>query len=89
LRFYSNNTIVRYTTHLPERIRLDGDYEVGLAELIHPWNWSNVNNGDGSKRMKGHNWQRQYETGEFVIESGFYENEAVLAKLPVRKLTSR
>ena len=44
--FYPSNKIARYVTKLPERIRLEGDYEVGLSELVYPHTWYNVDNGD-------------------------------------------
>ncbi len=45
--YYPNNTTARYITKLPERIHLDGDYEVGLSELVYPRNWYNVDNKEG------------------------------------------
>jgi hypothetical protein len=39
-----SNAGARYVTKLPERIRLDDDYEVGLSELVYPHTWYNVNN---------------------------------------------
>jgi hypothetical protein len=42
-----SNAGARYVTKLPERIRLDGDYEVGLSELVYPHTWYNVDNRDG------------------------------------------
>ena len=32
--YYPDNTIARYVVKLPERIRLDGNYEVGLSEIV-------------------------------------------------------
>ena len=34
--YYPNNTVARFVTKLPERIRIEGDYEMGLAEIIYP-----------------------------------------------------
>ena len=44
---YPNNTIARYVTKLPERIRLEGDYEVGLSDFVYPHTWYNVDNRTG------------------------------------------
>jgi hypothetical protein len=44
--YYPDNTIARFTTKLPERIRLEGEYEMGLAEIIYPHTWYNVDNED-------------------------------------------
>jgi hypothetical protein len=44
--YYPDNTIARFVTKLPERIRLEGEYEMGLAEIIYPHTWYNVDNED-------------------------------------------
>jgi hypothetical protein len=33
--YYPDNTLARFVTKLPERIRLEGEYEMGLAEIIY------------------------------------------------------
>ncbi len=38
-------------------------------------------------RIRCQNWRKQYEIGEFVLESGFYESEAALAKTLSEKVT--
>ena len=40
--FYPNNTVAKYTTKLANRIELDGEWEVGLVELMYPCNWFNL-----------------------------------------------
>ena len=45
IKYYPNNTVAHFTTKLPHRIRLDGDYEVGLAEFIYPHSWFNFSKG--------------------------------------------
>jgi hypothetical protein len=44
--YYPDNTIAHFVTKLPERIRLEGEYEMGLAEIIYPHTWYNVDNED-------------------------------------------
>jgi hypothetical protein len=34
--YYPDNTIARFVIKLPERIRLEGEYAVDLAEIIYP-----------------------------------------------------
>ncbi|HSN23965.1 MAG TPA: hypothetical protein VLS45_07330 [Methylomicrobium sp.] len=46
MRYYPGNTVAHYVTKLSERILLDGEYEVGLAEIIYPHSWFNVDNRD-------------------------------------------
>lgn len=36
------NIIGNYTTHLPQSIHLDGEWEVGLSEIIYTKNWFNL-----------------------------------------------
>lgn len=42
LDLYSDNTLTSYTVHLPETIRLEGEYEVGLQSIIWPRSFYNV-----------------------------------------------
>lgn len=37
------NTIANYTTKLPQRIILEGEWEVGLAEISYTLSWYNIN----------------------------------------------
>lgn len=71
--YYPNNTVARFVTKLPERIRLEGDYEMGLAEIIYPHSWYNVDNTDGRY------WIAAVKVGEEAfpkvqLESGYYED---------------
>ena len=43
--YYPNNTVARYTTKLANKIELDGDWEVGLAEISMPSMVDNVVQG--------------------------------------------
>lgn len=44
LGVYPDNTIARYSTKLSKTIDLDGQYEVGLSEIIYPTNYFNFDN---------------------------------------------
>jgi hypothetical protein len=46
MKYYPDNTMAKYTTTLSNRIELDGDWEVGLAEIIYPCSWYNVKQQD-------------------------------------------
>jgi hypothetical protein len=46
-KYYPDNTVARFVTRLSETVRLDGEYEMALAEIIYPHNWFNVDNKDG------------------------------------------
>ena len=44
LKNYPSNTLSEYTTQLPRRIQIDGEWEVALAEIQYPRTWNNVKN---------------------------------------------
>jgi hypothetical protein len=46
-KYYPNNTVARFVTKLPETIRLQGQYEMALVEIIYSHNW--YNDSDESK----------------------------------------
>jgi hypothetical protein len=41
VKYFPNNTVAHYTTKLPESLNLNGDYEVGLSEIIYTKSWHN------------------------------------------------
>ncbi|GIY01470.1 hypothetical protein CDAR_196631 [Caerostris darwini] len=43
LHYFPNNKISSFVTQLPSPITLDGKWEVGLAEIIYPHTWYNIN----------------------------------------------
>ncbi len=43
MELYSNNTLTEFTTQLPHALDLKGYWEVGLAEIQYPHDWSNIN----------------------------------------------
>ena len=45
-KYYPENTTSCFRTKLSDRIDLDGEYEVGLAQFIYPHSWFNFNNSD-------------------------------------------
>ena len=72
-KFYPENTTACFKTKLSERIELDGEYEVGIAQLIYPHSWFNFNNNqnfyvpyfpeDGSPEIR-----RKFRSGNFADE---------------------
>jgi len=42
MEYYPNNTLTKYTTKLHNEISLQGEWEVGLSEMIFPRNWFNI-----------------------------------------------
>jgi hypothetical protein len=49
--YYPNNMVAPFVTKLPEHIRLEGDYEIELAEFIYSHSWYNADNKDGKYRI--------------------------------------
>ena len=44
---YPYNTMANFKTKLPNRIELDGRWEVGLVEMQYPHTWYNLREGEG------------------------------------------
>ena len=42
MKTHPNNTLTRYVTHLSNRVDLDGEWEVGLSEIMFPRTWYNA-----------------------------------------------
>lgn len=43
LDLYQDNSLTSYTVHIPERIVLEGEYEIGLQSIIWPRTFYNIN----------------------------------------------
>jgi hypothetical protein len=72
---YPNNTVARFVTKLPERIRLEGDYEIALAEINYPHSWYNVDNTDGTYWLAV-SQKHNANFAKILVPSGYYENAA-------------
>ena len=66
MNYYPYNTLTNYTTKLHSEISLQGDWEVGLSEIIFPKNWLNIGEGQvvtvvmyAIKYPKGHEDYRE------------------------------
>jgi hypothetical protein len=82
-KFYPENTTASFITRLCERIHLDGEYEVGLCELIYPHSWYNFNNeADNIFLHFGENPK------DCILDSGEYKNEQSLIATVNSKLNS-
>lgn len=77
-KYYPENTIASFRTKLSDRIELDGEYEVGLAQLIYPYSWFNFYNKDGSMYVNVYNGVS--EPQKIVFTSGQFHDEATLMK---------
>lgn len=70
-KYYPDNTIARFITKLPETIRLQGYYEMALAEIIYPHTWNNVNNENGDFWIAAAYTDAVHKV---LIPSGYYDD---------------
>jgi hypothetical protein len=79
LEFNPQNTIARITVKLPETIRLDGDFEFGLAEIIYPHSWYNLNNLTRQYwigvKSEGSDIRLYYVKSEFYADGTVFANQ--------------
>jgi hypothetical protein len=76
----SNGTSSRYDVKLPERIRLDDDYELGVTEIAYPYTWYNVDNDDEKYWIGAYNVvTNQFPFPKMHLKSGFYGDGETLA----------
>lgn len=66
---HPNNTVAKYTTKLPTMIELDGDYEVGLAEITYPRSYYNIDVGECWIEIWRHDGDLMRS---FVLNEGYY-----------------
>jgi len=68
-------------TRLPERIRFDGEYEVGLSEIVYPYTWYNVDNGSETLWVGAFNMSTNQLIKTYV-KSGYYrDGDAFISSL--------
>jgi hypothetical protein len=83
---FPDNTIARFVTKLPERIRLEGENEMGLAKVIYPHTWYNVDNEDET------HWVAAIGSGRdrmqtVYLPSGYYESGSDIAAVLNREFS--
>ncbi|GFT78283.1 uncharacterized protein TNCV_4451421 [Trichonephila clavipes] len=52
MHFFPENKISHFKTQLPSSVYLNGEWEVGLSEIIFPHSWLNVNETNNYFRYK-------------------------------------
>ncbi|GFY67971.1 uncharacterized protein TNIN_431361 [Trichonephila inaurata madagascariensis] len=52
MHFFPENKISHFKTRLPSPVYLNGEWEVGLSEIIYPQSWLNVNGTNNYFRYK-------------------------------------
>ena len=80
MSFFPNNTTTNYTTHLPREVKLDGDWDVGLAEIHIP---CTVNHIQESEAIIAYAYEKPGESGPseggYIFPHGHYESLTELA----------
>lgn len=65
---------------LPEPIRLTGDYELGVSEIVYPHTWYNVDNGDEKYWVAAYNvYTNTFPVPKMYLKSGYYRDEETFA----------
>jgi hypothetical protein len=86
VNYYPGNTASHFVAKLPERVRLEGNYEVGLSEIIYPHTWNNVDN------KKQTYWVGVLGSGELFsgiayVKTGYYRDGNAFASSLTQQLT--
>jgi hypothetical protein len=74
LTVYPDNTIAKYVTKLSKNIDLDGEYEVGLSEIIYPTNYFNFDNREKVYKFWIHTETDDVVTKKRLVRSGHYNS---------------
>ena len=75
--YFENNTVTNYVTKLCKPINLQGDWEVGLAEIQYPHTWYNINPSDVVMRLKTSKGAPVYNTR---LKPGLYDTPRKLIR---------
>jgi hypothetical protein len=70
-KYYPDNAVAYFVTKLPKTVRLDGEYQKALAEIIYLHNWFNVDIKDGTDWFAASR-QEQTDFRKICIPSGYY-----------------
>ena len=73
-KYYPENTTASYKTKLSERLDLDGEYEIGLVQIIYPRSWYNFNNESKNMSITFHPFD-EGESITHVFQSGQFPDE--------------
>jgi hypothetical protein len=71
--------VAKCTTKLSNRIELDGDWEVGLAEIIYPCSWYNMKQEIMTQSILVENID-SFQSVDYNLHAGHYQSPIQLAK---------
>ena len=74
MEYFPDNKTSNFVTKLLRTLQLDGEWEVGLAEIDYPHTWYNIREGKNSVEIYApDNLYLVFKTAEFSIQPGYYE----------------
>ena len=83
LNYYPENTLANYKTKLPQLFDLEGEWEVGLAEMQFPITWYNLSESEAHLYLLGKEVGgkgKGYPWVDVSPPAGYYENPEALVK---------
>ena len=74
MEYFPDNKTSNFVTKLSRTLQLDGEWEVGLAEIDYPHTWYNIREGKNSVEIyTPDNLDLVFKTVEYSIQPGYYE----------------
>ena len=75
MQYFPDNKTLNFVTKLSRTLQLDGEWEVGLAEIDYPHTWYNIRKGKNSVEIYvPDKLYLVFQTVEYSIQPGYYEN---------------
>ena len=74
MQCFPDNKTSNFVTKLSRTLQLDGEWEVGLAEIDYPHTWYNIREGKNSVEIYAQDkLYLVFQTVEYSIQPGYYE----------------
>ncbi len=89
LDFFPENTLTHYKVRLPYTIALDGQWEVGLAEIQYPHTWYNVQGSACNIRVCSKPGGAISVDKALTLSNGYYQDVSTLVECINRQLSSK
>ena len=82
MKYYPDNTVARFTTQLPEEIKLQGKWVIGLTEFSFPSSFLNVKAGTliDAFLFYPEDDTSYKKTSDCVIPKGYYNNPTLVTE---------
>ena len=74
MQYFPDNKTSNFVTKLSRTLQLDGEWEVGLAEIDYPHTWYNMHEGKTSVEIYARDkLYLLFQTVEYSVQPGYYE----------------